>query len=102
MAISSVAAANVVSSLSESLKTKTQDNQDSFIPFEDLLKNAISQVTVTDQAVKQDVVSVAKGETDSLHTITIDSAKADLALQTLVQVRNKALDAYNEIMRITL
>jgi flagellar hook-basal body complex protein FliE len=102
MAISSVAAANVASSLSASLKTTTQDNQDSFIPFEDLLKNAISQVTVTNQAVQQDVVSVAKGETDSLHTITIDSAKADLALQTLVQVRNKALDAYNEIMRITL
>lgn len=102
MAISSVAAANVVSSLSESLKTTAQDNKDSFIPFEDLLKNAISQVTVTNQAVQQDVVSVAKGETDSLHTITIDSAKADLALQTLVQVRNKALDAYNEIMRITL
>jgi flagellar hook-basal body complex protein FliE len=52
--------------------------------------------------VQADTIKLATGNIDSLHTLTIDLAKAELAVQTLVQVRNKALDAYNEIMRITL
>jgi flagellar hook-basal body complex protein FliE len=42
------------------------------------------------------------GSLDDLHTLTIQTAKADLALETLVQLRNKALDAYNEIMKMPL
>jgi flagellar hook-basal body complex protein FliE len=75
---------------------------DDFIPFSELLKNAVSQVEQSEQAVKAAEVSIATGDADDLHNIMIEVAKADLAVQTFVQVRNKALDAYNEIMRITL
>jgi len=37
-----------------------------------------------------------------LHTAMINAAKADITLQAAVQIRNKLLDAYNEIMRINL
>ena len=49
-----------------------------------------------------DAVALATGKSDALHNITINAAKADLAITTVVSVRNKALEAYNEIMRITL
>lgn len=39
---------------------------------------------------------------DNLHDIEIDAVKADLALSAMISIRNKALEAYNEIMRITL
>ncbi len=45
---------------------------------------------------------IATGQSDDLHTLMIDTAKADLALSTLVQVRNRALESYNEIMRMSL
>ena len=51
---------------------------------------------------EQDILNVLSGQTDDLHTVIINSVKAELALQTLVQLRNKALESYNEIMRITL
>jgi len=71
-------------------------------PFKDILQNAIDSVNETDAKVKADELAVATGRSDDLHTLMIDAAKANLALETLVQIRNKALDAYNEIMRITL
>lgn len=81
---------------------KVQKADESFIPFEDLLKDTITNVAETDLAVQKDAIKIAAGNSDALHTLTIDMAKADLAIQTLVQVRNKALESYNEIMRITL
>jgi len=66
------------------------------------LKDAVAQMINTDAAAKFDVVNLATGNSDSPHNITINAAKADLAVEMLVSVRNKALDAYNEIMRITL
>lgn len=70
--------------------------------FKELLNNAINAVNETDQKVIADQAALATGQLDDLHTLMIDVAKADLAVETLVQLRNKALDAYNEIMKITL
>ncbi|MEA4832000.1 Flagellar hook-basal body complex protein FliE [bioreactor metagenome] len=82
---------------------KSEDASSSdFMPFEELLGKAISAVGETNSTVNSDIINLALGDSDALHNITIDAAKADLAVQTLVAVRNKALDAYNEIMRITL
>ncbi len=71
-------------------------------PFENMLKDAVQQTISTDAAAKYDVVSLSTGSSDSPHNITVNAAKADLAIQMMVSVRNKALEAYNEIMRITL
>lgn len=77
-------------------------NQNDTSLFKDILSNAINAANETDAQAKADQIAVATGQSDDLHTLMIDVAKADLALQTLVQLRNKALDAYNEIMKITL
>ncbi len=70
--------------------------------FESLLQNSVAKIAETETAVREDAIKLSTGSSDSLHNITINAAKADLAVQTMVSVRNKALDAYNEIMRITL
>lgn len=70
--------------------------------FENFLKSAVENANQTESETNAETLRIAAGESDSLHTLAINSAKAELALMTLVQVRNKALDAYNEIMRISL
>ena len=70
--------------------------------FENMLQNSFAQIVDTEAAVRGDVVKLSTGSSAALHNISINTAKADLAVQTVVTVRNKALDAYNEIMRITL
>lgn len=73
-----------------------------FVSFKDVIKKAIIDVNEAQKVTQEDMLKLAMGEVDDLHTIMLNAAKAELALHTLVQVRNKAIDAYNEIMRISL
>lgn len=101
--ITPIHAGEILKTLGNMQAESPQNTQkDVFIPFQDLFADAIRQVAETDKAVQSDAIKLAAGDADSLHTMMIDLAKAELAVSTLVQVRNKAFDAYNEIMRITL
>lgn len=55
------------------------------------------------QAVKnQDMVNLMLGDTDSLEQMQINITKAQVATELLVNVKNAAVDAYNEIMRMSI
>ena len=45
---------------------------------------------------------MATGQLDNPALLTIASTKAQLSVELLVQLRSKAMDAYNELMRINL
>ena len=45
---------------------------------------------------------LATGQIDDAHTIPIALSEAQLSVDLLVQLRNKAVEAYNELMRISL
>jgi flagellar hook-basal body complex protein FliE len=45
---------------------------------------------------------IAIGKSENLHEAMISTEKADTALKYLVQVRNKILDAYREVMRMQI
>lgn len=81
---------------------RSASSADPAVSFQNLFLESLSEITETQDVVQDDVLRLATGTTDGLHTITTNVAKADLAIQMAVSVRNKALEAYNEIMRITL
>jgi flagellar hook-basal body complex protein FliE len=99
MTIDPIRAAQVIQSATSTTGTQSSEVTSS---FKNYLLNSLSEVSGAEGAAQDDVLSLAMGTTDGLHNITINAAKADLAIETMVSVRNKALDAYNEIMRITL
>lgn len=70
--------------------------------FKDILNQVVGNVESTEATVNQDAYNLATGKTDDMHTIMINAAKADMALQTMVQLRNKMVEAYTEVMRINL
>ncbi|MGP1441529.1 MAG: flagellar hook-basal body complex protein FliE [Anaerovoracaceae bacterium] len=70
--------------------------------FSGILSQAINNVVETDRAVVNDTENLATGNMDDLHTLGIDNMKSYLAVQMLVQIRNKALDSYNTLMQITV
>ncbi|MDR0434504.1 MAG: flagellar hook-basal body complex protein FliE [Gracilibacteraceae bacterium] len=69
-------------------------------PFADIFQGLITTVEATNSIEEAAALAAANGDADQLHTLTIASVKADLALQLFVQLRNKAHDAYSEIMRM--
>lgn len=70
--------------------------------FSEIFEKAIDNVNQTEAAAKQDQLLIATGQADDLHSIMINASKAEMALSMLVQMRNKALDAYNDLMKTAL
>ncbi len=72
------------------------------LDFKNALLGIIENAESTEAVTREDAYKLSIGQVDDLHTIMINSAKADIALQMMVQLRNKVLDAYSELMRINL
>lgn len=70
--------------------------------FTDIANSLTSSVTQTDSTFQSDILKAAQGELDDPHQLLIDSDKANISLQMAVSVRNKALDAYNDIIKTQL
>lgn len=70
--------------------------------FKNVLQDVINNVEETEAVTKVDAYNLAAGNMDDTHNMMINAAKADVALQTMVQLRNKVLDAYSEVMNTGL
>ncbi len=68
--------------------------------FADTLKQAVGQVNELQKASDKSMQNLATGRTDNVADVMITAEKADIALRVMVQVRNKIIDAYNEIMKM--
>jgi flagellar hook-basal body complex protein FliE len=63
------------------------------------LDRAIGEVDKLQVEADQQAAQVAKGA-GNLHEMALALEKADVAMRLAVRVRNKVVDAYNEIMRM--
>ncbi len=77
-------------------------NIDGVTPFKSVFEQAVGNVITTSNEVQENAYLLATGQSDNLHDLTIDSTQAELAVSLLVELRNRAMDAYSEIMRINL
>ncbi len=68
--------------------------------FTDVLNEAINMTNETNAADQAGNMALLSGEEAGIHTTMIEAQKAELALQLTIQIRNKVIDAYNEIMRM--
>ncbi len=68
--------------------------------FGEILKDAISTANELQKQSDQQIQKFMSGESQDLHTTVIAMQKADLSFQMMMQVRNKIVQAYQEIMRM--
>lgn len=73
---------------------------DSGKSFADTLKDAVQGVNQLQKESDVGMQNLATGKTDNVADVMIAAEKADIALRVMVQVRNKVIDAYNEVMRM--
>ena len=72
------------------------------VSFKKMLQENLSKVNEMQLLSHQASVKFATGESDYLHELMITLEDAKLALQLAVEVRNKILDAYQEILRMQI
>ena len=70
--------------------------------FADSMKDLFSSVNDRAQSADAKVIDVVTGETDDLHNAMIALEEANVSFQLMLEVRNKMLDAYQEINRMNI
>jgi flagellar hook-basal body complex protein FliE len=68
--------------------------------FSTYLKNAINEVNNSQVASNQITTKLVNNEGVELHDVLIAQQKASVAMQLTMEVRNKGVEAYQEIMRM--
>lgn len=95
-------------SLMTPIQTTNETNKLTTTPYEaqqnfaTTLKDAIANVNsqqITSDTMTQKLIS---GENVDLHEVMIASQKASISLNATLEVRNKVIEAYQEIMRMTV
>jgi flagellar hook-basal body complex protein FliE len=70
--------------------------------FQEFFADAVKQTNQLANEAGESQRSLLVGDNDNLHGVMIAMEKADLALQMTMAVRNKAIDAYQEVMRMQM
>jgi flagellar hook-basal body complex protein FliE len=70
--------------------------------FAGVLQGYLEKVDTTVKQASDLTIKAATGELDNIHDVTIASQQAKLALELTVTVRDKAVEAYQEIMRMQI
>jgi flagellar hook-basal body complex protein FliE len=98
-----------ISSLSPAPQPDTESTGSISLPsaegggsFHDVLSSAINEVEGAHNAATQSVERFLSGEGDDLHSTILASQRADLEFQMFMQVRNKVVSAYQEIMKMQM
>ena len=71
------------------------------ISFEDLLTDSIKNVNSLQLNAEKKVRDLAIGDVDDISEVVLASSRADTALRLVMEIRNKFLDAYQALSRIT-
>ncbi len=71
--------------------------------FASYLKNSLDKVNASQQSAETEAKAFELGAPDvSLNDVMLDGQKANIEFQTAVQVRNKLVTAYNDIMQMSV
>jgi flagellar hook-basal body complex protein FliE len=68
--------------------------------FEAVMQESVNQLNAMQKKSADLGNRLAAGENVELHDVIIASQEADVAMRLAVQLRNKALEAYREIIRM--
>ena len=86
----------------EPISTGTNRRAGSDSSFADIMTETLRTASEADAIDKGSTLGLLTGESDDLSGILIDAQKAELSLQLALQIRNKVIDAYNEILRMSV
>lgn len=68
--------------------------------FADLLNKAIDETNDAQLTADKAVTDLSTGKADNLHEVMLSMEEADISMRMLVQMRNKVVEAYQEIIRM--
>ena len=68
--------------------------------FGDLLQNFVKSTNHDQKAADSIIEAFAAGKTDNIQQVVLAMTNADLSFKFFMEIRNKIIDSYNELMRM--
>lgn len=99
MAIQSIGTNSILNNLNISNTTEEKTNGTS---FSNVLSDAIRKVNDSEVNANNKIESLIKGEDVEMHEVMLAMQESVLSLQALIEVRNKTVEAYQEISKLQL
>jgi flagellar hook-basal body complex protein FliE len=84
----------------KSLQRLSVSSQDG--SFGDMIRDAINSVDRASKTADKQVEDVVSGKSENIHEVMISLQKAQLSFQLMLEVRNKAIEAYQELSRMQI
>ncbi len=91
---------DVVSINTEAMKELQRSSQPTGEGFGAILKDSIQQVSKMQMDAGKAVENLAQGKVESVHEAMIAMEKASISFNLMVEVKNRLLSAYEEMMRM--
>jgi len=82
------------------LEVKSLDKGKPETSFAGVLKTSLTEVNQLQQKADAAITALATGDKASLHDTMIAMEQADVSFRLMMQVRNKIVEAYQEILRM--
>ncbi|MDQ0217079.1 flagellar hook-basal body complex protein FliE [Peribacillus cavernae] len=87
---------------SESMQAKPFTPYEAQQSFASFLKNSIEKVNEAQGVSDKITEKMARGDNIDLHQVMIASQKASITMQATIEMRNKVVEAYQEVMRMSI
>lgn len=84
------------------LNNKIEEPKEDNNGFLNMLKNKLDKVNEKQIKAEETTNSFLKGEETDVHKVMLDSEEAKLSVELAVQIRNKLVEAYQELNRMQL
>lgn len=68
--------------------------------FGQMMADYLSQASDMQKQLGLDIEALASGQSDNIHDVVLSAAQADLAFRMVIEIRNKVISTYQEIMRM--
>ena len=99
MSVSSIHTAGM---LPQSIQNPVRDSKSAngSLPFADMVKGLITETDQQQLQSQDSVRQLITGETDSIHDVVLTTSRADLAFRLMMEIRNRLIESYQEVMRM--
>lgn len=88
-------------SLNSVNKIDSQEDEQSTM-FADIFQSVINSVKETDADKNEKMYELATGQLDNPAELTVATTQAELSVNLLVELRNRALESYNQLIGMSM
>lgn len=81
-------------------KQGIQKPDESSVPFKDMLKGLVDQVDTLQKEADASIQGLATGETQNVHDVVLKMEEAGIAFDLMMKVRDKLLEAYQQVIKM--